>query len=388
MDIPRTADFVVVGGGSIGSSLAYNLARLKAGRVVLFEKDGIAGGSTGRAAGLISEMFDDELHIRLAKESVAFFAFLAGEERFGLRFRQTGYLRLYFTPEAFAAAQRAQPLQRRLGVEVELLTPEEAGRRLPGLNLEGVLGATNCPRDGYTDPYLATNAMAELAKEAGAHLFVGTEVIGIDVVGGRVAAVRTTAGTVATPVVIDAAGPWAALVSQQAGIDIPVRPFRRHLWFTNAVAEVAVDAPVLMDPHHDFYFRREGEGVLMCLGNPNEPSSFSTEVDWPFAEKVAEYATYRFAPFQNARLVSAWAAPRDITPDHDAILGPLPQVEGLYVAAGHSGHGFMLSPGVGRMLADYVVNGSCEPDFSPLTFDRFAGRDWPLSAYKGHGVVT
>ena len=388
MEIPRSADFVIVGGGSVGTSLAYHLARQKVGTVVLFEKDSIASGSTGRAAGLISQQYGDEFHIRLASESLAFFERLGRERRFGVNFRQTGYLKLLFTQEELARAKRSQGLQRRLGVTVDVLSPEEAGRLLPGLNLEGMVGATNCARDGYTDPHLATNAFAELAKEEGARVYVDTEVTGIDVESGRVTAVRTRAGTVATSLVLDAAGPWAALVSRMAGVDIPVRPFRRHLWFTQKTDAVTDRSPVLMDNYHDFYFRREGEGVLMCFGNPSEPSSFSVEVDWPYASRVAEYAVHRFPPFAEAQLVSAWAAPRDMTPDHDAILGRLPEVEGFLVAAGHSGHGFMLSPAVGRMLADYVVKGTCEPDFTPLTIGRFGGREWPLSAYSGAGVLA
>lgn len=387
MTVPKTADFVVIGGGSIGCSVAYHLARKKAGSVVLFEKDSIASGSTGRAAGLISEQWGDEFHLKLARESVEFFEMLDREGRFGLRFRQTGYLHLLASDREVRAARRAQPLQRRLGVHMDVLSAEEAARLLPGLNTEGVRGATNCARDGYTDPYLATNAMAELAREAGAQLFVGVEVTGIALEGNRVAIVKTTAGDVATRVAIDAAGPWAAVVSRMAGVDIPVRPFRRQLWFTGDVPALAPDAPVLMDGDNDFYFRREGDGVLMCYGNPNEPSSFQTDVDWSWAEKVAEYAMYRYAPFQSAQLVSAWAAPRDITPDHDAILGWLPEVEGLLVAAGHSGHGFMLSPAVGRMLADYLVEGRSDPDFAHLGIGRFAGQDWPLGKFVGSGLL-
>ncbi|MDA8220005.1 MAG: FAD-binding oxidoreductase, partial [Dehalococcoidales bacterium] len=305
---------------------------------------------------------------------------------FGLRLHQTGYMHLLFTQEEMSFARRKQGLWRRLDVDVHILSPEEAKEALPGLNVEDVLGAMNCPRDGYTDPHLATVGFADLAKEEGASVHVGAGVVGLEMQGDRVTGVRTAAGTVATPLVVDAAGPWAAEVSRMAGVDVPVRPFRRHLWFTRSTPEVGEEAPILFDTYHDFYFRREGEGVLMCLGDPREGSSFITDVDWPFAEKVAEYATYRFPPFEDSQLVSAWAAPRDITPDHDAILGPVPGVEGLIVAAGHSGHGFMLSPAVGRMMADYIVDGHSEPDIAPLTFDRFAGREWPLESYAATGV--
>lgn len=386
MSIPAVADFVVVGGGCIGASTAYHLARKKPGSVVLFEKDDIASGSTGRAAGLISQQWEDEFHLRLARESVDFFEQIDREGRFGLRFRQTGYIHLLFSAAEVAAARRAQPLQRRLGVEVDVLSPGEIAAALPGLNLERVHGATNCGRDGYTDPYLATNAMAELARDAGAKVFTGTEVTGIDLEDGRVAAVRTSAGTVSTRRVLDAAGPWAAVVSRLAGVDIPVRPFRRQLWFTSDLTALAPDAPVLMDGEHDFYFRREGDGVLMCYGNPGEPSSFQTDVDWTWAERVAEYAMHRYAPFQEAQLVSAWAAPRDITPDHDAIIGDVPGGQGMMVAAGHSGHGFMLSPAVGRMLADHLVDGHSEPDFGHMSIARFAGQEWPVGRFVGNGL--
>lgn len=386
MDVPRSADFVVIGGGCIGTAVACYLARKRAGTVVLFEKDELASGSTGRAAGLITLQWQDEFHLRLATESTSFFEMLSGEPRFGLRFRQPGYIHLYFTAAEADRARRAQVLQKRFGVQVDLLTPAEVGRLLPGLNTQGVVLAANCARDGYTDPHLAVAAFAELAKDEGARIFTGVEVTGIDVADNRVTKVRTTAGEVSTGTVVDAAGPWAAVVSRQAGIDIPVRPFRRQLWFTSEIAAVPEDAPVLMDQHHDFYFRRESAGTLLCVGNPAEEISFRTDVDWSFAERVADYAIYRFPPFGEARLASAWAAPRDITPDHDAILGPLPELEGLYVAAGHSGHGFMLSPAVGRMMADLIVDGRCDPDYSPLGFARFAGRTYGPADYRGTGV--
>ncbi len=387
MDLPVSADFVIIGGGCIGSSLAHRLASKGVGSVLLLEKDTIASGSTGRAAGLVSQQWEDEFHLRLSKESVRFFRDLHEEGRFGPLYHQVGYTHLLFDQGELEAARQALTIQHAMGIPTVVLSPEEIEALLPGINLEGVVGATDCSEDGYTDPHLVTNAIAELARAAGAVVRTGCEATGVEVRKGRVLSVQTTEGTVATGMVIDCAGPWAANVSRLAGIDIPVRPFKRQLWFTDRVEALADDAPVVMDRDHDFYFRRELDGVVLCYGQPDQPSTFNTDVDWSWADSVAEYAMHRYAPFGEARLVSAWAAPRDITPDHEAIIGPLPGLEGFLVAAGHSGHGFMLSPAVGGMLADYLVSGKAALDFSHLGIERFHDVDWQESVYAGDGLL-
>ncbi|MBI2864423.1 MAG: FAD-binding oxidoreductase [Chloroflexi bacterium] len=384
-ELPKTADVVVIGGGCTGASVAYHLARMGA-KVALIEKNALASGSTGHAAGLITQQFATEMHVRLAKESLAFFEDLAGEKSLGLKFHQHGYVHLLFASAELEEARRQVALQRRLGVDSQILSAAAVRDLVPSLRVEDVLGAMYCARDGYTDPHLATTIFADLAKEHGAAVVQWTEVTAVEAAKGRVMGVRTDGGRVLAPVVVDAAGPWAALVAETAGIDLPVRPFRRMLWFTRPFDRVPDNAPVLFDTHHDFYFRREGEGLLMCLGNPGEPSNFDTTLDWSFAPQVAEYATYRFPPFEEAALVSGWAAPRDITPDHEPVLGEVPGLEGFVAAAGHSGHGFMLSPAIGRAIAQLILLRRSSIDIGPLSIERFRGRELPIDTYRPIGT--
>lgn len=384
-ELPRTADVVVVGGGCTGVSVAYHLAKSGA-KVVLLEKNSLASGSTGHAAGLITQQFATEMHIRLAVQSLRFFEEIAREKSFGLKFHQHGYLHLLFTPDELDEARRQVALQRSLGVDSQILSAADVGALMDSLRVEDVTGGMYCARDGYTDPHLVTTILADLARNHGASVVQWTEVTSVEVANGRVTGVVTPRGRVSAPVVVDAAGPWAALVADTAGIHLPVRPFKRQLWFTRPFDRVSDTAPVLFDAHHDFYFRREGEGVIMCLGNPHEPCSFDTSLDWSFAPQVAEYATYRFPPFDRSALVSGWAAPRDITPDHEPVIGHVPGVEGFVAAAGHSGHGFMLSPAIGRAIAELILQGRSAIDISALSIERFVGRHFPIAAYRPTGT--
>ncbi|MDO8673894.1 MAG: FAD-binding oxidoreductase [Dehalococcoidia bacterium] len=366
VELPGTADVIVIGGGCTGTSVAYHLAKSGA-KVLLLEKNSLASGSTGYSAGLITQQFGTEMHVRLARESMSFFEELAGEKSLGLKFHQNGYLHLLFTPAQLELARRQVALQRSLGVDSRILSATEVHLLINSLRVEDVVGATYCPRDGYTDPHLTVNIFADLARAHGATIAQWTEVTSVEAPNGRVTGVVTARGTVSSPIVVDAAGPWAALVAETVGIDLPVRPFKRQLWFTRPGDRVPDGAPVLFDTQHDFYFRREGDGLLMCLGNPTEPSNFDTALDWSFAPQVAEYATFRFPPFEKSQLISGWAAPRDITPDHEPVLGEIPGIEGFVAAAGHSGHGFMLSPAIGRAIAELILHGQSSIDIDSLS---------------------
>lgn len=385
-ELPKTADAVVIGAGSVGTCVAYHLAKMGCGKVVLLEKESIASGSTGRSAGMFHQQFGSELLLQLAVESVRFFEHIAEEEGFGLALRQVGYVNLLCTLEELEKARQALPLQHRLGAEVEILSPAEIANLLPDLGTDDLVGATNCRRDGHMDPHLATNAVAELARREGVEVFVGTAVTDLRVESGRVQGVITPRGEIATTLAINTAGPWAGLVGKMAGVAIPVKPFRRQLWFTQRIEAIRASDPIIFDKRHDFYFRPEGPGAVMCLGNPREESNFSTQVDWDFAPAVAEFASRRFPPLGDAGLVSAWAAPRDISPDHQSILGFIPEVEGFLVAAGHSGHGFMMAPALGRVMAELALEKKSSPDVSSLGVSRFPERELPDSAYTPLGI--
>lgn len=370
-----TAAAVVVGAGVTGLSIAYHLARRGVGRVVVLERERIASGATGKSVGGIRQQFSDELNIRLARHSVAVFERFRDEFGVDCDFRQYGYLLLATTPDEQALFERNVRLQRSLGVPVELLGPDEAGRMVPGLRTDDVRIATFCARDGYADPYSVAMGFAGAARRLGVQILEGVEVVGIPVRAGRAGGVVTTTGMIEAEVVVNAAGAWAAQVAALAGVALPIQAYRRQVFVTGPTDALPERLPLVIDFRTHFYFRREGAGVLVGMTDPDEPPGFQTHVDWSFAERVLTQALHRIPPLATAAVLRGWAGLYDTTPDGNPILGPLPQVENFFVAAGFSGHGFMQSPAVGEAIAELIVAGrpsTPDLDVAPFGVARFA----------------
>jgi sarcosine oxidase subunit beta len=211
------------------------------------------------------------------------------------------------------------------------------------------------------------------ARRLGARIREGVEVTGIDVAGGRVNGLRTTAGDVSTRVIFDCAGPWAEEIGRLAGVDVPVKPYRRHIFVTDAFPAIPRTTPFTIDFATSFYFHPEGDGVLFGMSDRAEPPTFSTEVDEGFTEKVMETALARVPALESAGMRTAWAGLYEVTPDYQAILGPAEGVEGFWCACGFSGHGFMQAPAAGLLLAQLLVDGKSDIDLSLLSHARFAG---------------
>ncbi len=368
---------VIIGGGVTGLSTAYHLARAGLRDVLLLEREQLASGSTGRSAGGIRLQFSDAVNIALAKRSVG--AFERFPQEFGVEcdFRQHGYLLLATTEDEERLFRANVALQRSLDVPVEVLSPEEAGRMIPGLRTDDLRLATFCPKDGYADPYSVAMAFAAAARRLGVRILEGHAVTGIEVRGGRVTGVQVTVGqapqqTIPADVVVNAAGPWAAQIGQMVGLALPITPYRRQVFVTEAFDALPQRMPMVIDFQPHFYFRREGPGVLFGMTDLSEPPSFNTHVDWTFLEKVVERALHRIPPLARASVRRGWAGLYDTTPDSNPILGPVPGLEGFIMAAGFSGHGFMLSPAVGECLAELITTGQSRTvDLSPLSIDRF-----------------
>jgi len=263
-------------------------------------------------------------------------------------------------------------LQRSLGVPVEILSPEEAGRMVPGLRTDDLRLTTFCPKDGYADPYSVAMAFAAAARRLGVRILEGHAVTGIEVRDGRVAGAQTSQGPFAVDVVVNAAGAWAAEIGAMAGLSLPIEPYRRQVFVTEPFTELPERLPMVIDFQPHFYFRREGPGILFGMTDLAEPPSFNTSVDWTFLEKVVEHALHRVPPLARASVRRGWAGLYDTTPDSNPILGRVPGLEGFVVAAGFSGHGFMLSPAVGECLAELIVTGESKAvDLTPLSINRF-----------------
>jgi sarcosine oxidase subunit beta len=371
----RGTDVVIVGAGIMGISTAYHLARRRIGRVVVVERDGVCTGSTALASGGIRHQYANRIGIELTRHCIA--TFERFEEEFGVdpRFRQHGYLILVTTAAERAQASINVALQRSLGVEVDLLTPEETQRRFPYLRTDDLQGATFSPRDGYADPYLVTTALAARARELGVEIRTGCEVIGVRRSGARVDGVTTSAGSLAAPVVVLAAGAWTGAVGRLAGVEIPVTPLRRSKFITAPFPfdRIPEATPFVIDPHQGISLRREGAGLLLGVGTKDDPPSFETSVDWSLTEPLIERAVRRAPALAEAGLMRGWAGLYEMTPDQTGIVSAVREVEGLHVIAGFSGHGFMHGPIAGQLMAELIADGRATTvDIAPLALDRFA----------------
>jgi sarcosine oxidase, subunit beta len=376
----QTADVVVIGGGCMGASVAYHLTRRGVTDVVLLERERLlATGSTGRNAGGVRHQFSNDANIRLSIESIRLLEHFADEVGYAVDFHQDGYLFLLSTPSSVETFKRNVAQQRALGVDVQWLGADEAERLAPGLDATGVVGATFCARDGIADPNGVTMGFAKAAQEAGAVVERDAEVTGIRVVNGRIAGVDTARGSIDTRVVVNAAGPYARPVGRFAGVDVPVDPMRRHI-FIAALDSPAGSGPVptshimVIDFDTTLYFHREGAGVLLGMGDPDEAPGFDTTVQWDFLPQVIDVAVRRLPALASASISHAWAGLYEMSPDGNPIIGPVPEVGGLFLVNGFSGHGFQHSPAAGRILADLIVLRDPGIDCAPFAFERFAAR--------------
>ena len=371
------ADVVVVGGGIVGVSAAYHLAEAGAGRILLLEReDAVGRGSTGACAGGFRYQFSSRINVELSLASVPMILGFSEEHGLPLDVWQDGYLFVVRGEDRWKGYLAAADLQRSMGVETRELTPDQAGELVPGISLDGVIGAVTCDRDGIADPSGLTQGYLTLARRAGVELRLGVEVTGMLVDRGRVTGVQTSGGDLSTGVVIDAAGPWAGTVAAMAGVELPLEPIPRNVVTTGTFPGAPARRTLVIDAETSFYFHREGDGVLMGMGGgADERPSFSTQVDRRFVEEeILPTAVHVFPPLERAGIASMWAGLYEMTPDRHPIIGRSP-VEGFLLATGFSGHGFQHAPIVGKLLAELVVEGAARTvDIAELGVDRF-GRD-------------
>jgi sarcosine oxidase subunit beta len=374
--VTRAIDVLIVGAGIMGVSAAYHLARRRFGRIVVVERDGVCTGSTALASGGIRHRYATRIGIELTLRSIETFERFEAEFGVDPRFRQHGYLILVTTEAERVQAAQNVALQRSLGVDVTLLSPGEAARRFPYLRTDDLLGATHSPRDGYADPYLVTTAIAARARDLGVEIRLGSEVVGIRRTGARVEGVVTSAGEVeAAAVVVLAAGAWTGVVGRLAGVEIPVRPLRRSKFITGPFPfeRIPEATPFVIDPCQGISLRREGAGLLLGIGRKDDPPSFGTEVDWSLAEPLIDRVVRRAPALADAGLMRGYTGLYEMTPDQTGILSAVPEVAGLHVIAGWSGHGFMHGPIAGQLMAELIADGRATTlDIAPLALDRFA----------------
>lgn len=370
----------------MGCSVAWHLAQQGITNVVLVERETqLAAGSTGKNAGGVRHQFSHPANIQMSIESIGMMKDFEARVGVPIDLHQDGYLFLLSKAANVAAFRKNVELQKAQGVHVQWLSPEEALSVAPGLDLAGVRGATYCPDDGVADPNGVTQGFAKGAQARGVEILRETEVTGIRLERGRVAEVRTSRGSIATPIVVDAAGPWSKSIGRMLGVDVPVEPERRHIFIAQAPGGGSWDDPaysgqvpaskvLVIDFESTFYFHREGKGLLFGMGDPDEAPGFDISVRWDFLPKVIEVAIRRLPALADAAVSHAWAGLYEMTPDHNPIIGPSEDIDGFYCITGFSGHGFQHSPAAGRILADLIAGRDPQFDLSPFVLSRFASR--------------
>ena len=356
----------------MGCALAYQLSRRDVD-VLLLERETLGSQSTGKCAGGVRQQFSMEANVRLQRMSVKLLQGFEQETGHPADFRQIGYLFVLTLPQQVEDFRHNMDMWHRVGLtEARWVDAAEASRMVPILNVDDVLGCTFCPTDGIASPSDVTAGYAAAARRHGARLKEGVEVLGIDVAAGRVQGVGTSTGDIATRLVFNCAGAWSASIGRMAGLEIPVLPYRRHIAVTGPFPAVPRTNPMTIDFRTSLYFHPEGDGVLMGMSDRDEASSFATEVDWGFLERMFEQAAIRAPALASAGVKTTWAGLYETTPDHQAILGPVPELEGYWCAAGFSGHGFMQAPAAALLLSQLLLDRASEVDITPFAFTRFS----------------
>ncbi|MEA3340529.1 MAG: FAD-binding oxidoreductase [Chloroflexota bacterium] len=373
MNLPQTAEVVVIGGGVMGASTAYHLALRGCQDVLLLERESFLGmEATGKCAGGIRYQFGTEINVRLSQLSLPMLDRFEEELGQPIDLHYCGYLFLLTNEEDATVFRQNVEMQRRLGVETQWLEPDEIASLVPLLNMEGILAGTIHPGDGLADPNGVVQGYASGARRQGAKLLTDVEVTDIRVESGRVRGVITDRGEIATSVVVDAAGPWVGEVGKMAGVDIPIVPVRRQIVVTGPMPEVPPDFPFTIDFAQSLYFHREGLGILTGMSNPDEKVSFDQSLDQDWELVHMEAAMKRLPILEKAGLASHWAGLYENSPDAHPILGRIPEVEGFYCVGGFSGHGFQHGPACGLLLAEEILDGKAHTlDISQLDLARF-----------------
>jgi sarcosine oxidase subunit beta len=374
----HTADVVIIGGGIVGSSIAWHLTHAGCKSVLVIERESSQGkGSTGKSMGGVRAQFSTPANIQMSLYSIPFYARFEEVVGHPADYRPQGYLFLATKDSHLAYLRNNFERQKKLGLKTaRLLSADEIRTMLPQIRSDDVLGGSFCSTDGFVDPYSVMNGFMVSAVEHGATLWKKAEVTGITKDQEGAFRMETSRGPVSTRTIVNAAGAWAAQIAKFVGIDLPVEPLRRMLVPSEPFSDFPHSSPMVIDMSTGFHFRPEGRGFLLAWNDPEETPGYKTDFEPSFIEKILMHAADRVPAFENLPInpKRAWAGLYEMTPDHHCILGPVAEVPGFFLANGFSGHGVMHSPATGKILADLILQGKTNvvDDVTVLAFERFA----------------
>ncbi len=407
MVLPTHAQVVVIGGGIIGCSTAYHLARDHNADVVLLEKGKLTSGSTWHAAGLVGQLRSSASITQVLKYSVGLYETLEAETGLATGWKQNGGLRLACNEERWIEIKRQATTARSFGLEMELLSPTEAKTLWPMMDVSDLVGAAFLPTDGQASPSDITQSLAKGARMHGTKLFEGVTVTGIATENGRVTGVETDQGTIATSRVVNCAGMWARDIGAMAGVTVPLQPVQHQYMVSEPIDGITADLPTLRDPDRLTYFKEEVGGLVMggyefnpiAWADSGIPDQFEfqlLEENWEHFEQFMGSAIARVPAFETAGIKQLINGPESFTPDGTYIMGEAPEVAGFFVGAGFNAFGIASGGGAGWMLAEWVMTGEQPLDLWSVDIRRFSAlhtdRDWvrqrTLEAYGKHYTVV
>jgi sarcosine oxidase subunit beta len=371
LEFPKKTDVLVIGGGINGCSIAYQLAK-RGVDVTLCEKDFICAGATGRCGAGIRQQWSTRENAELAIGSVKIFEKLSKELNADIGLRQGGYLIMVHDERELKDAEKNVKMQQSLGLKVDIVDASEINDIVPILDVKGIgaIAATFCPTDGHADPFKTTFAYATAARRYGAKIFTHTEVANIKVDNGKIKNVVTNKGKIKTNVVVNAAGAWSKKVAEMIGIKLPNKPVRKEIIVTERL-EPMFEAMVISFKD-GIYFSQQIEGqILGGIPSPIEKPGYKTVPTFEFIQHMAKTLTRYAPPLKHVNIVRHWTGFYDVTPDARPILGEVEGVEGFLQCNGFSGHGFMLSPMVTKVLVDYIVDNKVSNILESLNIKRF-----------------
>ncbi len=391
MSLPDRARIVIIGGGVGGCSIAYHLAERGERDVLLLERAELTSGSTFHSAGLVGQLRSNLPLTRMMMLSVDLYRRLAPETGVDPGWREVGSLRLASSQPRMEELERQAGWGKSFGLPIEIIGADEAQRRFPLMTTSGVLGAAFIPTDGYLDPSGLALALAEGARRRGVSIQTGTRVTGIRVERGAVRGVQTPEGFVEAAVVVNAGGMYAAEIGQMAGVTVPLVPMAHQYLITRVSEPVPDDLPTMRDPDLLVYFRRDAGGLLMggyerhpapwgLQGIPEDFNNRLLAADWDRFAELSENAIRRVPALEAADIVKLINGPEAFTPDNEFILGESP-VQGFFVAAGFCAHGIAGAGGMGRMMAEWILDGQPSLDLWKMDSRRFGAQ------YRSHPYV-
>ena len=382
--LPEHAAVVVVGGGVMGTSIAFHLAEAGVRDVVLLERDTLGSGSSAKPLGGVRATFSDPGNVLLGLRSLEAFERFAGRFSTDIGLRQVGYLFLCRSDAEVASVEASTALQQSLGASGRMISPAEAHTLNPLVDPSALVGASFSPRDGYAEPGRVVAAYAAAFTTLGGDLHERTTVTGVETSGGAVTGVHTDRGTIRTEAVVCATGAWSARLGELAGAPLPVVPVRRQIGFTPQTSPPFPTVPFTLDLSTTLYFHNYPGGMLLGISNADEPEGFGRNFDDAWVPAFEDAAQIVAPDLVGRPLEGGWAGLYENTPDHNAIIGASRQLNGFFYATGFSGHGFLQAPAVGEVVRDLYRGVEPFLDVTPFDVSRFD----PDPSERGHSLLA